>query len=419
MVINNCPDGEEEGPPSWNTTTMYEEGTQLQSTAAAAAVALGGSVEAYFRTHHNYTSPSSLLSASSLGGGLENTTSDCKYNTPSTNSLRAFGGSQNNQISESSSRVVNNSNEERRCSSTESLFYSPIWTTKCTPTSSNLSTPGGLCQSVYSTSSTSSIDLKSNPPECLLGATNNFGTLSPDTFSPHDVLTSPSSGGGNTSPYSSSSTFRRIPQEEGRECVNCGATATPLWRRDRNGHYLCNACGLYYKMNGQNRPLIKPKKRLSSTKREGTICANCKTTTTTLWRRNPNGEPVCNACGLYYKLHNVPRPLTMKKDGIQTRNRKLSTKTKVKKRNPSGMSELFLNPFENRNFYPLPSMSRSSSGLYSSSHPSVPSYYGSSSPSSSNFLSGSASSFLGATGGVDLPSTSPSMSSATISTLLS
>ena len=39
--------------------------------------------------------------------------------------------------------------------------------------------------------------------------------------------------------------------------------------------------------------------------REGTICANCKTTTTTLWRRNNNGEPVCNACGLYHKLHNV------------------------------------------------------------------------------------------------------------------
>lgn len=46
----------------------------------------------------------------------------------------------------------------------------------------------------------------------------------------------------------------------------------------------------------------------SAARRAGTSCANCKTTTTTLWRRNQNGEPVCNACGLYYKLHNVSDP---------------------------------------------------------------------------------------------------------------
>nr|AMY99562.1 GATA456-b [Owenia fusiformis] len=62
--------------------------------------------------------------------------------------------------------------------------------------------------------------------------------------------------------------------------------------------------------------------RTSGSRRMGLQCANCGTSTTTLWRRNNEGEPVCNACGLYYKLHQVNRPMSMKKDGIQTRKRK-------------------------------------------------------------------------------------------------
>ncbi|WWC61770.1 uncharacterized protein I303_104355 [Kwoniella dejecticola CBS 10117] len=52
-----------------------------------------------------------------------------------------------------------------------------------------------------------------------------------------------------------------------------------------------------------------------------TMCTNCQTTNTPLWRRDPEGQPLCNACGLFYKLHGVVRPLSLKTDVIKKRNR--------------------------------------------------------------------------------------------------
>lgn len=96
-------------------------------------------------------------------------------------------------------------------------------------------------------------------------------------------------------------------------------------------------------MNGINRPLLKHSRRLDGTakpyylpqdgfsfqtsaRRMGLMCTNCGTNTTTLWRRNNEGEPVCNACGLYFKLHGINRPLQMRKDSIQSRKRKPKNK---------------------------------------------------------------------------------------------
>lgn len=51
------------------------------------------------------------------------------------------------------------------------------------------------------------------------------------------------------------------------------------------------------------------------------VCRNCKTQTTPLWRRDETGQVLCNACGLFLKLHGRARPISLKTDTIKSRNR--------------------------------------------------------------------------------------------------
>lgn len=160
-------------------------------------------------------------------------------------------------------------------------------------------------------------------------------------------------------------------------CSNCGTTKTPLWRRAPDGTLICNACGLYLRSNHHHRPvnLKRPPNTVAisvqggSCKGDGSCngmggspacegcpafdnrffgrsnfacsstvghlqqqlaeqnkhyavaCFNCRSTITPLWRRDSFGNIICNACGLYYKLHGKHRPIKMKREIIRRRKR--------------------------------------------------------------------------------------------------
>lgn len=185
-----------------------------------------------------------------------------------------------------------------------------------------------------------------------------------------------------------------------QQCSNCGTTRTPLWRRAPDGTLICNACGLYLKSNHSHRPVnlkrppntiplvqdgkgsCKGDGRCNGTggtagcsgcpaynnrlalKREqarrdnghgsdsaedpvedpfAIACYNCESTITPLWRRDDEGNTVCNACGLYYKLHGSHRPTKLKRATIKRRKRNISGSKKLlhddKRRDNSPVAE--------------------------------------------------------------------------------
>ena len=62
------------------------------------------------------------------------------------------------------------------------------------------------------------------------------------------------------------------------------------------------------------------------------VCQNCATSTTPLWRRDELGSVLCNACGLFLKLHGTPRPISLKTDVIKSRHRVKTASQALKKR---------------------------------------------------------------------------------------
>ncbi|CAF0734361.1 unnamed protein product [Adineta steineri] len=229
----------------------------------------------------------------------------------------------------------NNNNNGQDGSTIESNHSSPVWPIPST-SSSSIAIPVSTSNGTHPLANT---DLFSPEPYSVAAMAvsryaddlymNCYSTKMNSLLLAQAATNKLNDPSNNYNPYC-------YPYDEPRECVNCGAAASPQntrWSKDGSGFNLCNKCGIYSSRTHKiptnstiyttgNNPNDRTIRKSGVLHRSGNQCANCGTTDTTLWRRNASGESVCNACGLYYKLHGVNRPLTLKKDGIQTRKRK-------------------------------------------------------------------------------------------------
>ncbi|KAH8810479.1 hypothetical protein DL96DRAFT_1473052 [Flagelloscypha sp. PMI_526] len=119
----------------------------------------------------------------------------------------------------------------------------------------------------------------------------------------------------------------RRKQGEPKSCSHCNAISTPLWRREPvTMRTLCNACGLYLQQRNKVRPQELIDADAAEFEDEvydplytGPECSHCRTRNTSVWRRSKSGAQLCNACGVYQRLRGKDRPLTLRRSRVKPR----------------------------------------------------------------------------------------------------
>ncbi|KAL2830778.1 hypothetical protein BDW59DRAFT_14038 [Aspergillus cavernicola] len=137
-----------------------------------------------------------------------------------------------------------------------------------------------------------------------------------------DPTVSGSEGCGNTGSCPGGGNCNGTGGAEG--CDGCPAYNNRVYKSTARGNvpaHALNKTTIPESVAPLQEPEVPPR---NNGQTEGNLlvcCQNCGTTVTPLWRRDENGHPICNACGLYYKLHGCYRPTTMKKTIIKRRKR--------------------------------------------------------------------------------------------------
>ncbi|CAG8609700.1 7895_t:CDS:2 [Ambispora gerdemannii] len=128
---------------------------------------------------------------------------------------------------------------------------------------------------------------------------NNFIKLKKKrTRKHHDIVDVTVQGAGSSPSQITSPIISGLRHDEIPQCSNCGVRETPAWRRDLQGvALLCNACGLYLKNKGVQRPTeIAPDgtiRLMRGQRRDSDVtCQNCGARNTPCWR-TPNGQSLC------------------------------------------------------------------------------------------------------------------------------
>lgn len=132
-----------------------------------------------------------------------------------------------------------------------------------------------------------------------------------------DVMNSPMYYGKNM--YESNDySYVQAPEETENEFKRTYAGWSNLYKSMTSTIGQNDENGNFYSRNPTNKIIYTPTNFQNYLNEP--VCLHCNTKETSLWRRL-DGKTVCNACGLYFKMHGVPRPISLKKSVIKKRKR--------------------------------------------------------------------------------------------------